>query len=698
MLRRLDQRISLEKNKNSKIWNTPPGQAAKTVESELAKLSALKWTKKGAEEVYLRIAERQRGKLSEREMSIFRWMCFHIYLGGTTTSNPCSTDVFGYFHGATSSQCEFMYDKMKGPGMTGLYASCGYTKYVKELDAYMDEYMPRVTDMDPLLMETYEWYVNRRPAISLRLVWVVSQLMNAYQQHHIDFCSVLALTDREWEIWCQQWHMYKRDYAIGITHGINPQSDQRYELVCLYLETLTRMEIQETPPGKKDAQAWVTFNPSKCTFCSQLFKKYENVTNAASAAWNHVTSCAEVNLQIKGDGPTFPDGSMACMDAMAVIEAKMTKCGGLDFETNLEWLFTSLVETAIGSRVDFFKSLLVNHSLSAKKASEEQFGVNVPLLRLIANGQIFNSNFIHPKNDLRLANEDSKQCQELLNRWIQVVAKTTPWGGLTIVNDNEALPARNFSFSPNERIGKVRNYSHPRLHPTLNQKRPGDVWIIVPTSGCLPMGSFCGTYGYGIIHPNLISASVMQMSFASSHPGISSYGQPPPERGAQEPDPEKAPEKVRASFDMMSVAPNFDLLLEACTAEEMAKTIVRFDIGMLVTKDRSPIKAPGSTANTKGSPDDIRKEVDTMIVSDRFGMWMADPLGDNVNTPDMRCRARMDLGKHARKDENSLAKLMSRIIPHMGAHLRAYHFLCFQTQLGYRPNEQITLAFSQTSL
>ena len=49
-----------------------------------------------------------------------------------------------------------MYDKMKGPGMTGLYASCGYTKYVKELDAYMDEHMPCVTDMDPLLMESYD--------------------------------------------------------------------------------------------------------------------------------------------------------------------------------------------------------------------------------------------------------------------------------------------------------------------------------------------------------------------------------------------------------------------------------------------------------------------------------------------------------------------------------------------------------------
>ena len=686
---RLGQRISLEQNKDPKIWTTQPGVAAKAVESELKKLTSVKWNKKGATEIYTRAAEKTLGRLSEREGIIFRWMCFHIYLGGTTTSNPCSTDVFGYFHGAGASQCEFMYEQMKGPGMTGLYASCGYTKYVKELDAHMDEYMPRVTDMDPLLMESYQWCANRRGAISLRLVWVVSQMMNAYQQHHIDFCALLALSEKEWEVWCQQWHMYKRDYAIGITHGINPKSDQRYELVCLYIETITRMEIQEQSPRKKDAQAWVSFNPAKCTFCTQPYKRYENVANAASAAWNHAVNCAETNLQIKGDGPTFPEGNMACMDYMSVIEAKMTKCGGLDFETNIEWLLTSLVETAISSRVEFFTSLLASHSLSAKKDEEEQFGVNIPFLRLIANGQIFNANFFHPRSNLIEANEDSKRCQELLKRWIQVSDRVIPWGGLTMVRDNEALPGRGFSFSPNEKMGKVGNYSHPRLHPMGNQRRPGDVWILVPTTGWLPMGSFCGSYGYGLIHPNLINICVMQMSYASSHPGITTY--PPSECASGEHAQQAAAENERASFDMMSIAPNFDLLIEASTAEEIAKTIVRSDIGVRVTMDRSLIKTPGSTDNKKGTPDAMRKEVDVMLKSKRFGKWMAEPVGEEVNTPDLRCRARMDLGKHARRNENSLARIMSRLMPHMGANIRAYRFLCFQTQLGYRPNDPITL-------
>ena len=424
--------------------------------------------------------------------------------------------------------------------------------------------------------------------------------MKAYQQHHIDFCAAFALTEKEWEVWCQQWHMYKRDYAMGITHGIIPKNDARYEVVCLYLEALTRIEIQEQPPGKRDAKAWVTFNPAKCTFCSQCYKSYDNVVNAASAAWNHVSGCAEANLQIKGDGPLFPEGNMACFDTMSIIEARMTKFGGLDFETDIEWLFTSLVEAAICYRVEFFKSLLENRSVAAKKPNEELFGVNIPLLRLIANGQIFNPNFVHPKDDLKEANQEGEQFQELLDKWIRENTKVTPWGGLTIVQDNSALPTRSFSFSPSEKLGKLKDYSHPRLQPMRNQKRTGDVWILVPTTGCLPMGSFCGTHGYGIIHPNLINASVIQMSYASTHADPPSSGRPPCEA-----DPEKAPENVRASFDMMSIAPNCDMLLEACTAEEMAKTIVKFDLGMAITLDRSPIKTPGSTANQKGSPEDI---------------------------------------------------------------------------------------------
>ena len=461
-----------------------------------------------------------------------------------------------------------------------------------------------------------------------------------------DLPSALSLSDREWELWCQQWHMYKRDYAIGITHGIMPRKDARYEVVCLYLEALTRIEIQEQPPGKKDGKAWVTFNPAKCTFCSQWYKTYENMVNAADAAWNHAVGCAEANFQIKGDGPLFQDSKLICLDAMSVIEARMTKHGGLDFETNFEWLFTNLVETAVGSRLDFFNSWLEEHKLALKKPNEELFGVNIPLLRLIANGQIFNSAFFHPMDELKEANAENPQCQELLDRWIKENIKTKPWGNLTIVEDNRSFPARSFSFSPSEKLGKLKNYSHPRLHPTRNQKRVGEVRLFIPTTGCLPMGSFCGTHGCGLIHPNLINASVMQLSYASTHSNAPVHW-----RTQCEPDPERAPDHVRAPFDMMSIAPNFDLQLEACTAEETAKTIVTFDLGPPIALDRDPIRTPGSTSNKKGSPEDIRKEVDIMLSAHRFGRWMGSTDAGEHNDPDHRCRVRLDLACHGRKDE-----------------------------------------------
>ena len=267
-------------------------------------------------------------------------------------------------------------------------------------------------------------------------------------------------------------------------------------------------------------------------------------------------------------------------------------------------------------------------------------------------------------DDVKDINEEGPQCQELLDRWIQVSKRVTPWGGLTIVEDNRSFPSRSFSFSTTEKIGKVRNYSHPRLHPMHNQKRAGDVRLFIPTTGCLPMGSFCGTYGYGVVHPNLINASVLQLSYASTH-----ADSPVHWRTQCEPDPEKAPDHVRASFDMMSIAPNFDLLLEARTAEETAKTIVTFDLGPSITQDRGPIRTPGSTLDKKGSPEDVRKEVDVMLTAHRFGRWMASTHAGDPNDADQRCKARLDLPCHARKNENALAKLMSRLIPHMGAHI-----------------------------
>ena len=183
------------------------------------------WKNDPVEEAYTRMVNKKKGSFSEKEMTIFRWMCFHVYLGGAPDSNPNKADVFKYFHGAMAAQCEFMYDKMTGPGMTGIFASCGYTKYSKEMDTWWDEHMEYVTDVLPLSNKDFEWFIKRKYAVTTRLILVVARMMNAYQLHYFDMASIFALTEREWELWCQHWHMYKRDVAIGNLYAAVPAAN-----------------------------------------------------------------------------------------------------------------------------------------------------------------------------------------------------------------------------------------------------------------------------------------------------------------------------------------------------------------------------------------------------------------------------------------------------------------------------------------
>ena len=74
----------------------------------------------------------------------------------------------------------------------------------------------------------------------------------------------------------------------------------------------------------------------------------------------------ETILHVKGEGPTFQGMSLICLDAIAIIEARMTKIGGLDFEANFEWLFMAMLAEVLYTRVDMFNDLLENHKLSGK--------------------------------------------------------------------------------------------------------------------------------------------------------------------------------------------------------------------------------------------------------------------------------------------------------------------------------------------
>ena len=260
----------------------------------------------------------------------------------------------------------------------------------------------------------------------------------------------------------------------------------------------------------------------------------------------------------------------------------MTANGGLDFEPNFEMIIGGLLQEVLEQRLQAFQDLVNYHKVSQKAPSGgkegKPFGINVNLWRLIANGQIINQQYLHPWHDLDDFQQESQQCSELLEEWIQDSTKVSAWGTFVIRKSTDEFPSKMFSFSSSVQFGPARAKANPRLHPTRFQNHPKDVMIHVPAKGPLPMGSFCGADGYGLIHPNMISAAVLQCCIASS---------------------QESPNHFK--FDAMALAPNMDLLMSCKDAERVAQTIAHWNCGKPRTEKLELIHPPGGNM----SPEDV---------------------------------------------------------------------------------------------
>ena len=109
----------------------------------------------------------------------------------------------------------------------------------------------------------------------------------------------------------------------------------------------------------------------------------------------------------------MPAFSMKIRDTISIMEAKMTGCGGLDFEPNFEVIFGGLLQEVLEQRCQAFQDLVTYHKVSQKVSKDgggKPFGINVCLWRLIATGQMFNQRYLHPWYNLERFQEESNQC------------------------------------------------------------------------------------------------------------------------------------------------------------------------------------------------------------------------------------------------------------------------------------------------
>ena len=333
-----------------------------------------------------------------------------------------------------------------------------------------------------------------------------------------------------------------------------------------------------------------------------------------------------------------------------------------------------LLQEVLEQRLQAFQDLVNYHKVSQKAPSRgkggKPFGINVNLWRLIANGQIFNQQYLHPWHDLDNFQQESQQCSELLEEWIQDSTKVSAWGTLVIRKSTDEFPSKMFSFSSSVQFGPARAKANPRLHPTRFQNHPKDVMIHVPAKGPLPMGSFCGADGYGLIHPNMISAAVLQCCIASS---------------------QESPNHFK--FDAMALAPNMDLLMSCKDAERVAQTIAHWNCGKPRTEKLELIHPPGGNMSPKdvGTSDwnvHVQKEAQMVFRYKSFRHWTSTTVRYNQ---EQRRVDREGVVNLLKATENSLFTHMAILTTQMGANLRAYHYLRNQELVGMKSVEKITL-------
>ena len=356
-------------SKDPHLWDGPFAQRLDRFKTELER----DWSLKHRKRVFNECMEANKDELSEKENILFRWMCIHVTLGGTSTTNPKSGNVFDYIHHAINVTADFVLDHIQGTGLTGLYSAFEYSVNDPNMDTWIDENLGYIWEQFPIQRSLYVRAQGDLQKFMKAIVRCVAVMMNEYQLHHFDMPTVSALSPEQWRVWCMQWHVFKRDYEIARTHLLLPEAGNRYEVVCVYLETLLRLEVTEAESEEGGVrQKWVQVCPSpyKCPYCELKYKQYTSVTNAAKGIWQHCEACARDNLKVSDAGPKMPAFSMKMRDAISIMEAKMTGYGGLDFEPNLEVVLGGLLQEVLEQRHQAFQDLVNYHKVSQKASKD----------------------------------------------------------------------------------------------------------------------------------------------------------------------------------------------------------------------------------------------------------------------------------------------------------------------------------------
>ena len=397
----------------------------------------------------------------------------------------------------------------------------------------------------------------------------------------IDIPAIFRFDGTYMSTWSLQWAMLQREFHMTCMSGIADITDKhpngpelvkktRLETACKYYSFVSKLQVEETIQcieGKRTHETWVNMS-CKCMYCGDAISKtkhWNTMNKATQAIWTHLVTCDKVTHN-DGLGPGLTSDDIKPFENYPVlVEARLSKEGLLSFDSILEESLVRCMESVMDSRVKCFESLVADwgpqcsHATKGCKIYSKDVGdrvpwvstFNVPLLESIASGHFFDRTFAPVSEDIHKVRKDNERCKELLDQWKSQFPAGYDNVNMKIFRKGEGLTQE---FLRKPRTGQLNPgcfNRHPDLHPTAYQPSdPNDIRLILPVRGLLPMGCAKGVPGYGIIHPNLINAAVMQCYGLTAENG---------------------------HFDAMSLAPNFDLLLTQQKATEVARLIAEWN-------------------------------------------------------------------------------------------------------------------------
>ena len=344
-------------------------------------------------------------------------------------------------------------------------------------------------------------------------------------------------------------------------------SESRFEQVCIYVSSLTQLNATEAISVVKGKESHTATWPVPwCRVCGRTVGKQGETSSVGASAqslWSHCGTCMQ-NMMYTSVGARhitplqIPGHYHPNMDHVELIEAQITREGMLAYESITEAALAGYQEMILFKRREYFDALHMRYSPAVIAKEPGVINFCYPLMHMIATGQLFEPYVFHPTASGEDRRAESEYCLEKLDEWISLFEWKSNPENVNMDWEGECMDA--------EYVGKWdRNYSIPDLHPEMRPEchptsfhiHPTSVRMILPAKGMLPVGSYVGSPGFGLIHPNTITAAVLQNA------GF-----------VREDDNSNNPMR----FDAISLAPNFDIPTGRCRMMAVSSMITDWEL------------------------------------------------------------------------------------------------------------------------